>query len=391
MTLTPQDVNRRATQAMSDLRSGKAGDAASGFSAIIRDGYQDKDIWLGLAIASQANRDPDMMLNALDHVLEEDPANLRALIMKGDRLWSTGDHSSAVTLFNLIRKLVPDPQLVPEAARPDIQRAFDRLAEHNSSLQRHVASAIDKAVAEAPLAVQGRFEHARDLLFAKRQRFIQEPRAFYYPDLPARQFYETEAFDWTRQLLEAEDQIRNEFSALLNSPDLFTPYIHATGNAPVNRNHPLLDNPDWSAVHLVKNGVVDEATVSMMPSVLPALAAAPLEKIDGRGPTVLVSRLAAGAKIASHTGYLNTRLTCHLPLIIPDGCGLRCGNETRHWKSGEMLIFNDSIDHEAWNNSSQDRYVIIFFVWRPELDTAERALIRQLLERVDAYTPEGYG
>lgn len=387
MTLTPQEVNQRATQAMSDLRSGKAGEAVNGFSTIIRDGYQDRDIWLGLAIASQANRDPDLMLNALDHVLEDDPANLRALLMKGDHLWSTGEHSSAVTLFNLIRKLVPDPQRLPEAARPDVQRAFDRLAEHNANLQKHVSSALDPAIAEVAAAGRARFEHARDLLFAKRRRFIQDPRAFYYPDLPAQQFYETDAFDWTHKLLAAETQIRDEFSALLQSPDLFTPYIHATGNAPVNRNHPLLDNPDWSAVHLVRNGVVDDVVASMMPSVLPALEGAPLEEIDGRGPTVLVSRLAAGAKIAPHTGYLNTRLTCHLPLIIPDGCALRCGNETRHWKRGEMLIFNDSIHHEAWNNSSEGRYVIIFFVWRPELDIAERGLIKQLLERVDAYAP----
>ncbi|MEL7546377.1 MAG: aspartyl/asparaginyl beta-hydroxylase domain-containing protein [Pseudomonadota bacterium] len=389
MTLTPQEVNARASQAMSLLQSGRAGEAATTFSTIIRDGYQDKDIWLGLAIASQAGRDADLMMNALDHVLEEDPTNLRALIMKGDQLWSQGDHSSAAMLFNYIRKLVPDPEGLPDAARPQVERIFARLAQHNQDVRSHVDTAlsVDHDV-EPSASDRARFEHARDLLFAKRQRFIQEPRAFYYPELPAQQFYETDAFDWTAKLLAAEDQIRAEFSALLNTPNLFTPYIHASGNVPVNRNHPLLDNPDWSAVHLIKNGVMEDSVCSLMPSVLTALEDAPLERIEGRGPTVLVSRLAAGAKIAAHTGYLNTRLTCHLPLVIPDGCGLRCGNETRHWKSGEMLIFNDSIDHEAWNTSSEDRYVIIFFVWRPELSLAERGLIKGLLESVDAYTPD---
>ena len=48
---------------------------------------------------------------------------------------------------------------------------------------------------------------------------------------------------------------------------------------------------------------------------------------------------------------LNTRLICHLPLIVPNGCWLRVGNETREWEEGKLLIFDDSIEHEAKNPS----------------------------------------
>jgi len=150
----------------------------------------------------------------------------------------------------------------------------------------------------------------------------------------------------------------------------------------------LLDNEDWSAVHIQKNGVVDAELAALMPTVLDVLEQAPLERVDGRGPTVLISRLASGAHIPPHTGYLNTRLTCHLPIIIPGDCSIRVGNETRQWCSGEMLMFNDTINHEAWNRSNQERFVLIFFVWRPELSAADQTLVKALLEGIDTYAPD---
>ena len=82
--------------------------------------------------------------------------------------------------------------------------------------------------------------------------------------------------------------------------------------------------------------------------------------------------LRAGARIQPHNGQFNTRLTCHLPLIVPSGCRFRVGNEVREWERGKLLIFDDSIEHEAWNQSSEDRFILIFDIWRPELSEQER-------------------
>jgi hypothetical protein len=84
-----------------------------------------------------------------------------------------------------------------------------------------------------------------------------------------------------------------------------------------------------------------------------ALAKVPLSRIGSRTPSVFFSRLEPGAKIPPHTGMLNCRLICHLPLIVPAGCWLRVGNERREWREGELLIFDDSIEHEASNPSAQ--------------------------------------
>ncbi|MEM9573522.1 MAG: aspartyl/asparaginyl beta-hydroxylase domain-containing protein [Pseudomonadota bacterium] len=388
MSLSPQEINALATAAMTSLQSGNAADAVQRFERIVSSGGANRDIWLGLAIARHSQGELDQMIEALDQVLAEDPTNLRALLMKGDAIWDSGRHTDAATLYNYVHKLVPDPNMVDGPARQMVTRVFERLAAHSSDIRMHLDSHFQFQPAVNSTAYEAaRFERAKSLLFGDHQRYTQQPRSFFYPELPDREWYEPSDYDWTQKLLGAEDQIRREFEALRQRATAFTPYIHAAGNVPVDRNNPLLDNDDWSAVHLQKNGVVDEEIAGLMPSVFEALKSAPLEEIDQRGPTILVSRLAPGARIPPHTGYLNTRLTCHLPIIIPDGCGLRVGNETRHWQPGEMLMFNDSIDHEAWNNSDEERFVLIFFVWRPELSPAERTMVKSLIEGVDTYQP----
>ena len=108
----------------------------------------------------------------------------------------------------------------------------------------------------------------------------------------------------------------------------------------------------------------------------------PLSAIKGFSPSVLFSKLKPGARIDPHTGLLNCRLICHLPLVVPDGCGLRVGDERRDVVRGEVWTFDDSINHEAWNNSTDDRIVLIFDVWHPDLTEQERRDITLLLEAV---------
>ena len=99
----------------------------------------------------------------------------------------------------------------------------------------------------------------------------------------------------------------------------------------------------------------------------------------------LFSILAPHTHIQPHNGMLNTRLICHLPLIVPPGCRLRVANHTRSVAAGKMLIFDDSIEHEAWNDSDDIRVVLIFEIWRPELTAAERGGLTALFESVAGY------
>ncbi len=125
------------------------------------------------------------------------------------------------------------------------------------------------------------------------------------------------------------------------------------------------------------------APAERCPKTLKALEHVPLERVKARAPFILFSKLTPGAWIKPHTGFLNTRLVCHLPLIVPDGCWLRVGAETRRWQEGKAWVFNDTIEHEARNESRDTRIVLIFNIWRPELTAAERSLVTALLESVD--------
>jgi len=99
----------------------------------------------------------------------------------------------------------------------------------------------------------------------------------------------------------------------------------------------------------------------------------------------LFSLLRAGTHIRPHHGLLNTRLICHVPLIVPPGCRLRVGSETREPRAGETMIFDDSFEHEAWNDGVSTRVVLLFEIWRPELSADERDQLTQIFEAIDAY------
>ena len=71
------------------------------------------------------------------------------------------------------------------------------------------------------------------------------------------------------------------------------------------------------------------------------------------------SALEPGTHIKPHVGYTDAVLRCHLPLITPPGCALRVGAEIRNWEEGKCLVFDDTTEHEAWNNSDQVRVVLL--------------------------------
>jgi aspartyl/asparaginyl beta-hydroxylase (cupin superfamily) len=75
------------------------------------------------------------------------------------------------------------------------------------------------------------------------------------------------------------------------------------------------------------------------------------------------------SKIHPHCGDTNAIYRCHLGLEIPAGlpeCGFRVKNETREWKNGEWLVFMDAYNHEAWNDTTKERYIFLMDVMRDE-------------------------
>lgn len=71
------------------------------------------------------------------------------------------------------------------------------------------------------------------------------------------------------------------------------------------------------------------------------------------------SVLGPGTHITPHVGYTDDVLRYHLGLIVPGDCAIRVGDETYAWKEGESMIFDDMVEHEAWNKSDQLRVILI--------------------------------
>jgi aspartyl/asparaginyl beta-hydroxylase (cupin superfamily) len=130
---------------------------------------------------------------------------------------------------------------------------------------------------------------------------------------------------------------------------------------------------------LWENGRRIDANAEHCPRTMALLQELGQPAIDGACPNAMFSLLAPETAIPPHVGVNNSRLVCHLPLIVPDGCWFRVGAETRDWRPGEAFVFDDTIEHEALNPSDRLRVVFIFDIWHPDLSDVEREAVAALI------------
>lgn len=367
--------------AMDALKRGDPATARVLLEQVAGEGATGATHWVNLAIACHMLKDTEGVDDALDRALQVEPGHLRALMMKGDALAARGDPRGALAFYGVAtakaQERPPSPALAGELRR--IEAASQRLtAEISAHLMAEVAAAGYDAATASPRLTQG-----LEMLTGRKRRYEQEPRSFFLPELPTIQFYPREMFPWLAAVEAASADIAAELAPLLDEPGVWAPYIEAERDRPVDRTKPLLDNADWSACYVWRGGALAPDIAARCPKTVAAMAGVPLEDVPGRAPFVLFSKLAPKTWIRPHSGYFNTRLVCHLPLVIPPRCSIRVGNETRGWEMGKALVFNDSINHEARNDSDETRVVLIFNIWRPELSAEERRLVAALLQSVD--------
>ena len=138
--------------------------------------------------------------------------------------------------------------------------------------------------------------------------------------------------------------------------------------------------PSWNGFYFWRHGERRDANHALCPRTSAALEALPLVRIRGNAPEVMFSVLTPGTHILPHRGVTNTRVVCHLPLVVPEDCALVVGGESRAWREGEAVAFDDTYEHEAWNRGSRTRVVLIIDVWNPHLTAAERDAVAALAE-----------
>ncbi|THD36099.1 MAG: hypothetical protein E7773_09205 [Sphingomonas sp.] len=370
MQLSNEEAVALVRRGVEALQQGRAAEARRCFERVTQTGRANVQIWLLHATACRADGDAAAEEEAINQLLLIEPALIRAHIMKADCRSRAGDEQGALKFYESAIR-VAEGQQVADDLLPELRRAETTLAESYARLDAGREAALT-ARGFGPGARSPRFQQSLDISAGRKKIFLQEPTSYYFPGLPQIQFFDTAAFDWVPAVEAATDAIRAELQAVLaDGADGFRPYLHHNPDRPRPSNKALVDSADWSALFLCENGVANDAFVARCPQTWAAVQAAPMPRI-ANSPTVMFSLLAPGARIGAHCGMFNTRLVCHLPLIVPPKCGFRVGNEVREWQEGRLLIFDDSIEHEAWNDSDRDRVVLIFDVWRPELSAQER-------------------
>nr|XP_035938354.1 aspartyl/asparaginyl beta-hydroxylase isoform X3 [Halichoerus grypus] len=134
----------------------------------------------------------------------------------------------------------------------------------------------------------------------------------------------------------------------------------------------LREKGDWSQFTLWQQGRKNENACKGAPKTCSLLDKFP-ETTGCRRGQIKYSVMHPGTHVWPHTGPTNCRLRMHLGLVIPkEGCKIRCANETKTWEEGKVLIFDDSFEHEVWQDAASFRLIFIVDVWHPELTPQQR-------------------
>lgn len=194
------------------------------------------------------------------------------------------------------------------------------------------------------------------------------------------EFHDPSQFAGIAEIEAATDVIRGEFEALVGIETAeLVPYTQYPEHVPLAQWRELNNNRDWTAIHLLQNGRRVESNAKHCPETLALLSKVAQPNIPGASPNAMFSLLAPRTTIPPHTGVANVRLVAHLPLIVPPACGFRVGATTIQWKPGEVIVFDDTIEHEAWNHGDELRVVLIFDLWAPAIEEAEREAAAKII------------
>jgi len=312
------------------------------------------------------------------------PTSIQGLLDRGDEYVRSDNPKAALAFYQAALKGSRAMSYADAQTMGRLRSAQEFIRRRASEFQNSLDHALDGIEPQDPTA-RIRLTHAMDMLKGERTIYPQQPSVLYYPYLAQRQFFERDEFDWVADIEAATPAIREELLALVSGGADFRPYVENEANRPTRDFHGLNENRSWTALYLWRDSMLVEDNAARCPRTIEALEKVPLSKIGSRTPAVLFSRLEPGAHIPPHHGMLNCRLICHLPLIVPEGCWLRVGNETREWEEGKLLIFDDSMEHEAKNPSGELRIILLFDIWRPELSESERRGISTIFEAIDDF------
>jgi aspartate beta-hydroxylase len=334
-------------------------------------------IWFNLFQAFDLAGDLARGMESLDRALTIDPYYVPAILMKARVLARLGRLPESLAMYRAIVAVGPALDSLPPPARDALAYGLELIEADDD----RCAAALERPIAEVHAAYPGEDFRRADAYVeqrtGRRKVYVQQPVNGHFPYLPAIEFFPRDQFPWFAALEAKTEDIRRELLSLLEEGGRgLRPYIAFDATQPVNQWAELNHSPRWSAWFFWEDGIRRDENCARCPATASALEATPLLDLPGKGPTALFSILEPRTRIPPHTGSSNVRVTVHLPLVVPEECGFRVGAETRTVEAGKAWAFDDTIEHEAWNDSDEPRAILILDIWNPLLTEAERATVR---------------
>jgi len=342
---------------------------------------------LNLSYAWRDLGDGQREMDAIVRALTIDPYFVPALLAKGQLLERSGQVRKASQVYKNLLLIAPPENEIPPDLQEPLRHAREIVRENTLALEKLLASRLEAVRHRHANETLNRFDECVDIALGKKKAFTQQPSMLLFPQLPAIQFYDDALFPWLKDLEAASGAIREELVAVMQEDsEGFRPYVSHPDGSPLNQWKELNKSPRWSTYFLWKDGVRMDDACARCPRTAAVSEAIPvLDDTPNFGPTIMFSVLAPRTHIPPHSSVTNARLVTHLPLIVPEGCRFRVGNETRPWREGKAWVFDDTFDHEAWNDSDDYRVILMIDVWNPYLTLAERELVSTLLNGIRDY------
>jgi aspartate beta-hydroxylase len=373
-------------RAIYELQGGNASGARDLLERAVASDAANPALWMNIATACRALGKLDDEQNALQRVLELEPRHLLGLLQKAELLTRRGKPKAAASAYQSALQTIQPNQRLPEVLRESLNRAVEAVRRNDAALATYIGESACAVRAAYPAAQLDRVEHALAALTGQKRIYLPQPNFLHVPRLPTDEFYAREQFPWLAEFEAATPEIRAEFQQALTEESAgAVPYIDYPDGLPLDQWAELNRSRRWSAFFLWRDGKRVDAHADRCPKTAALLQKAPWADVPGYAPTAFFSILDKKSHIPPHSGVTNSRLIVHLPLVLPGHCRFRVGSETREWEMGEAWVFDDTIEHEAWNDSDVPRAILIFDTWHPALTAAEKELIRSAVPAVKKY------
>ncbi|HEX4853310.1 aspartyl/asparaginyl beta-hydroxylase domain-containing protein [Arenimonas sp.] len=334
---------------------------------------------ISLAMVLREAGDAAGELRAIEASLVADPYFLPALVAKAACLQRLGKLRAAADVYRNALKVVPNESQWPPPLRAQLLEGRALVEKVGREMEAFLAERLGTRAAALSPAEAERWREAGAIMTGQSAPYPSVCSRLQVPRLPAIPFFDRAGFDWVPEVESRTEAIIAEMRAAMTEDATgFRPYIAYEAGVPVNQWQELNHSKRWSSYFLWQHGQPIAEHLARCPETARALEAVDMADIGGLCPNAMFSALAPHTRIPPHHGETNARLVVHLPLVVPDHCLYRVGYERRRWTVGELLIFDDSIEHEARNDSDELRVVLIFDIWNPLLSPAEREMMRAL-------------